>query len=537
MAPSDNLASHVERLLAPWAGRPVPGMAVGVVSGGELVLQREAGLASLELGVPIGPDTTFRIASVSKQFTCAAILLLAAEGLLSPLDDIRAHLPEMPDMGAAITVAHLMHNTSGLRDMLEIMRYGGADLGQPCTTEDLLAGIHRQRGLNFAPGSRYLYSNTNFLLLGRIAERLSGESLPSLLERRIFRPLGMARTRMTPDVRDPTPGLATGYFPHAGGAWRRAAHAFPLGGEGGLVSGVADLALWCRNFSTGAVGGPGLAEALERQTPFTNGTENNYARGLQVIGYRGLRTVSHGGLWPGYKTRLLRVPELDAAIIAISNNAEADPYHLAQDVLDHLIEALPAHHPVAPPPPRAQLERWAGCFVDEASGDTVDIGLTANATLLARTHGLPFRLVPTADRRLAASRANADFTAALSEDGRTLEVEEDAGVRVQYRRVTPGGLPQDLPGRYVSDEIAATWTIAEAPDGMEIGVAGPLVSGATMQVHPIRGDVMRIVVSRAIFETWFGVRIVRDGGGAITGLHVNGGRARGVMFQRESPRA
>ena len=158
-------------------------------------MHESAGMASLELGVPIGPETTFRIASVSKQFTCAAILLLAADGRLSIEDDVRDHIPSLPDLGHRITLAHLMHNTSGIRDMLEIMRLGGVDLAQPCEPQDLLDGVCRQRGLNFVPGSRYLYSNSNFMLLGRIVEQVSGESLREFLDRRIFAPLGMNATR------------------------------------------------------------------------------------------------------------------------------------------------------------------------------------------------------------------------------------------------------------------------------------------------------------------------------------------------------
>ena len=174
-------------------------------------------MASIELGVPIGTQTTFRIASVSKQFTCAAILLLAAEGRLSIEDDVRSHIPSLPDLGHRITLAHLMHNTSGIRDMLEIMRLGGADLAQPCEPEDLLDGVCRQRGLNFVPGSRYLYSNSNFMLLGRIVEQVSGQSLREFLDRRIFAPLGMNATRHVERTDEVVPDLATGYFPAPGG--------------------------------------------------------------------------------------------------------------------------------------------------------------------------------------------------------------------------------------------------------------------------------------------------------------------------------
>jgi D-aminopeptidase len=239
------LNRRVERLIAPWCRTDGPDVTLGVVCGRDLAVHACAGMANLDFGIPIGPQTTFRVASVSKQFTCAAILLLAADGRLSIDDDVRAHLPALPDLGQRITLAHLMHNTSGIRDMLEIMRLGGVDLGQPCEPEDLLDGVCRQRELNFVPGSRYLYSNSNFMLLGRIVEQVSGQPLRVFLDRRIFAPLGMNATRHVERTTDVVPDLATGYLPAPDGGWMRARHGFPLHGEGGLVSSVADLAL-CR---------------------------------------------------------------------------------------------------------------------------------------------------------------------------------------------------------------------------------------------------------------------------------------------------
>ena len=181
------LRRRADRLLAGWRATSGPGVAIGVVLGNDLAIHESAGLASIEHDVPIGPATTFRIASVSKQFTCAAILLLAAEGKLSPDDDVRDHLPTFPDLGHRITLDHLMHNTSGIRDMLEIMRLGGIDLSHPIEPQDLLDGVNRQRGLNFEPGTRYLYSNSNFMLLGRIVEQVSGEPFRDFLDHRIDR--------------------------------------------------------------------------------------------------------------------------------------------------------------------------------------------------------------------------------------------------------------------------------------------------------------------------------------------------------------
>jgi D-aminopeptidase len=530
------LTRRVDRLLTPWDRDDGPGMVVGVVQGGALVLHRQVGMASLDLGVKLGPDSVFRIASVSKQFTCAVILLLAAEGRLNVQDDVHKYVPELPDYGHRLTLAHLMHNTSGLRDMLELMRLGGADLSFACTSEDLLAAICRQRSLNFVPGTRYLYSNSSFMLLGLIAERVTGRSLPDLLEDMIFAPLGMTRTAMVPNTADIVPGLATGYQPRPGGGWVRAVHGFPLGGEGGLVSCVEDLALWVCNMATGRVGGAKLVEDLETQLPFENGVQNAYARGLQIRHRRGMHMVEHGGSWPGYRTHFLRVPALDVAVICISNDASADPATLAQLALQAAVEDRPGVLPMPDLPPEDERARWPGRYLDRNSGATVDVSLSDDGVPMATIYGNVVRLHVGPDGRLEAAHVAPDFFATLSDDAGNLEVELDAGATATYQRIAPGAtLPADLPGVYANDEIAATWTIAETSGEtgtMTVQVAGPHVRSGPWEIEPVEGDVVRIFPPARLYRSWLDVRVQRDSGGKITDLAVNGGRARLLVFAR-----
>ena len=528
------LRRRVAQLIAPWNKPDSPGVAAGVVRGGELVVEEQAGMASLELGVPIGKQTTFRIASVSKQFTCAAILMLAEEGRLRVDDDVHQYIPELPHYGDRITLDHLMHNTSGLRDMLEIMRAGGADLSIPVRPQDLMDGIMRQRTLNFAPGSRYLYSNTNFLLLGRVVERVSGEKLRDFLQRRIFDPAGMSSTCMVESTTEVVRGLATGYFPAPGGGWMRAQHGFPLHGEGALVSCVADLALWHRNYSTGAVGGPALLAALAERAPFNNGRLNTYARGLQVTEVRGQATISHGGLWPGYKTEFLRIPGHDAAVIVIANNAVADPYAIGQQIMAAIVEGAPGLHPVPPLPGAEALGRWAGRFLDRDAPATVDIAVSDGGVLTGSTNGLPFSVRAEEDGRLTAARTSRDFTMRLSEDGESLEVEQDAGVSCTYRRIATGAaLPADLPGAYRSPEMAATWTIAEKGGAMSFTISGPVTQAGPWEVEPVEGDIIRLISPSTLYRGWYDARVLRNSAGAVTGLVVNGNRVKNLRLDRQ----
>ncbi|TCZ54636.1 serine hydrolase [Roseicella aquatilis] len=527
------LRRKARRLLSPWDRPGSPGATLGVVRDGALVLHESAGEASLELGIPIGPQTCFRIASVSKQFTCAAILLLEAEGRLSTGDEIHAWLPELPDLGATIRIEHLMRNCSGLRDMLELMRLGGTDLSHPATPEHLLAAIGRQRGLNFAPGTRFLYSNTGFLLLGRIVEAVSGEPLGTFLERRLLAPLGMTRTRHTPAVTEVVPGLATGYFPQGQG-FARAAHGFPLGGEGGLVSCVEDLALWDRNFATGGVGGTALGRALAERAPFANGRLNLYARGLEVTDYRGLRTENHGGLWPGYKTCFLRAPEAGLTVIAIANHGGIDVHHLGHLMLDAALEGRPGVHPIPALPPRPALEGLAGRWLEPHSGATVEFEIATDGTPMATQHGLPFALAAAEDGRLVARRGIYPFALALPEGG-WLAIETDAGTVTRFRRAegTPA-LPAGLIGRYACAELDTTWTVAPAGDGLAVQVRGPVGSAGPWPLLPIEGDCLRVLTPATLFQGWVDAKLLRDAAGRIAGIEVSGARARGLRFERQA---
>jgi len=516
----------VDRLLAPWDRPAGPGMTLGLVIEDELAVHNSAGMASVELGVPIGPGTTFRIASVSKQFTCAAILLLAAEGKLRIDDDVREWLPEVPDLGMHMTLDHLMHNSSGIRDMLEIMRMGGVDLSQPVTHDDLMAGICRQRGLNFPPGSRYLYSNSNFLLLGRVIGKASGQSLREFLDRRIFGPVGMSATRHVESPAESVPGLATGYFA-ADGGWRRAQHGFPLHGEGGLVSCVEDLALWHRHL--GSPRGAALAESLTARMDFTNGRPNAYARGVGLRRYRGASIIEHGGLWPGYKTAFLRIPDRGLALICITNHAGADPHAVAAQALDAVLDDMPGVHAAPVLPPTTELGRYAGRWIDRTGGATADIALRDDGALTVATYGVPFVARAAEDGRLGNRTYSTPFTFRLLGSGDELEVEQDAGAIATYHRVAEdAALPDGLSGRYVNDDMAANWTV----DGALVTVTGPLRIGTRWSVEPVEGDVIRVVAPTALYTAWLDGRVLREGGGRITGLAVDGGRARRLVFRR-----
>ena len=506
----DRLQGRMEGLLAPYDSAS-PGVSIGVVQDGVLVAQRSAGMASIELGVAIGPQTTFRVASVTKQFTCAAVLLLAAEGKLSVDDPVRRFFPELPDYGVKLTVDHLMHASSGLRDEMEILGAGGCNIAVPIRRQDFLDGIFRQKSLNFIPGSRYLYCNTNYLLLGMVVEQLAGMDLQDFLQARFFGPLGMAQSALVESPVEARPGLATGYVTTSEG-WRHAQCGYPRHAEGGLITSIPDLVTWMGKLAADA----GLRGGLESQFTFPNGEVSHYARGMQVTEVRGLRTVSHGGSRPGYGAEFLRVPQLGLGVIVLANSGSADPYHIGQAVLAEVLDGVPGVRAV-PAMPR-DLSGYVGRFLDTATPQTVEFSLDAQGRLGGKMFGNPFRLRAGADGWLRAARAAHDFRCRLTDDG-GLEVVQDAGVAGRWRRLDEGGLPAELDGVYVSDEMASRWCIA----GAAVRVDGPIIRTTVWRVEPLDAGHVRFVYPGG---SWLDARVLRGDDGAISGLLVNGGRIK-----------
>ena len=255
------IEAGVDRLFARWQTPDSPGCSVGVSRGGATVLERGYGQASLELGVPITPQSVFHVASVTKQFTAMSILLLARDGRLSIDDDVRRHLPEWAGP-PGVTIRHLLTHTGGLRDVFLLIELAAPETGRP--VQDQLVGLlARQRGLSDEPGRRYVYNNGGYVLLAEIVKRVSGQSLRAFADDRIFRPLGMRQSHLHDDVAEVVAKLATGYTRGADGALRVARQTGGLVGNGGLFTTVGDLLRWERNFAEPRVGDASIIASME----------------------------------------------------------------------------------------------------------------------------------------------------------------------------------------------------------------------------------------------------------------------------------
>jgi CubicO group peptidase (beta-lactamase class C family) len=354
-APAPTAApAGIDEIFAGWT-KQTPGCAVGASVNGAARVSAAYGMADLEHDVPNRPGTIFEAGSVSKQFTAAAVLLLVRDGKLSLDDPIRKYIPEVPDYGSPITIRHMLTHTSGLRDWGSVAGISGWPRGTRVHTHaHALEIVSRQKALNFPPGTRWSYCNTGYNLSAILVSRVSGMSFAEFTRTRIFEPLGMSQTSWRDDYTRIVRGRAVAYSTAPGGY----ATEMPfenVHGNGGLLTTTGDLLKWNGNFVTPRVGDAAFVKEQQEIGRFANGREHQYAFGLSVGRYKGVREVSHSGATAGYRAFLTRFPEQDVSIAVLCNAGSANPTVYAHKVADALIgEALKPDAPAAPPIPEMQ---------------------------------------------------------------------------------------------------------------------------------------------------------------------------------------
>jgi CubicO group peptidase (beta-lactamase class C family) len=351
----------IDALFAEWDKPDSPGCALAVIRDGEITYQRGYGMADLENNTPITPDSVFYIASVSKQFTAASVLLLAQSGALSLDDEIHRYFPELPDYGTPITIRHLLHHTSGLRDYLDLWELAGRSFDDPFTNQDGLKLLIRQRGLNFPPGEQHLYCNSGYKLLAELPPRVAKLTLRQYADQHIFQPLGMKNTFFDDDNAE-IPNRVRSYKP-TDDHFEEIPKNFTIVGSGGLLTTIGDLLQWDRNFYDPQVGGRDFVEQLQTPGMLNDGTRLDYAAGLVVGCYKGLKTVQHSGGMLGFRTHMLRFPDQRFTVICLGNLSSFDSDKQATAIAD--LYLADSYH----------LDEYAGSFYSEELDVTYELAV------------------------------------------------------------------------------------------------------------------------------------------------------------------
>jgi CubicO group peptidase (beta-lactamase class C family) len=527
-------SARVDRLFAEWDKPTSPGCAVGVMKDGRIIHEGGYGMADLDHDVKISPTTVFHVASMSKQFTAAAILMLAHDGKISLDDPVRKYVPELPDLGGPITLRQLLHHTSGLRDQWELLTLAGWRYSLDLITDaDILALLARQKALNFAPGSKHLYSNSGYTLLAQVVKRVSGQSFRSYTSTRLFAPLGMSQSHFRDDHAEIVKQAAYGYTPSIDGL-KLSITNFDTVGATSLLTTVRDLALWDENFYTGRVGGQALIDQLQERGSLNDGTRLSYAAGLEIGKYRGLNIVSHAGSDAGYRANLIRFPDQHFSAAVLCNLASMNPTALARKIADiYLASALGAVTPPAaaqsPQPGREQLEKWAGLYVAPEAGDRVMRVRFRDGELQGglEADGRAFGLEAMRDERFRYMREpQTELVFSGGENGApaTLTTYTDGRLQHSYSRATPYEPSvaelQEYAGVYRSDEVDMPREIV-VRDGKLVVRS---LKSADTPLLPVSVDLFNGRGNR--------IRFLRDAQGKVTGASVSTFRIYNFRFTR-----
>lgn len=472
----------VDDILVNYNQPGMPGCAVGVVQNDMLVLSRGYGLADVENNVPINADTHFDIGSMSKQFLAMAILMLASEGKLDLDADVHMYISELPHYRWKITLRNLLHHTSGLKDYDQLLQIAGWADGDVKSFSDILWIIERQKTLAFQPGTRHSYSDSNYFLLGLIAQRVTGKTADKLLDEMIFRPLGMNDTSLRTNHWALIPHKAWPYRVENGKPQLFLNAEEPLG-DGGVFTTLADLALWERNFNDGKVGGMKVLQEMQQAESLVEGAANDYAAGLYIRRYRGLRLIEHSGASYGSLAEKLRFPDNHLSIITLCNRRDGPYVEVSNRLADLYLGLNSKDEETASPglSTKAQLQRFAGTYFSDAAADGILLRALDAALIDAgsdreyrQTGPLTFKSAPSG----TLCRCSTTYTFELKPDGsvagfsasRPSGSVDNGDITDRYLRMQPGNdlALEEMAGEYISEEVATSWCILRADNSLSV---------------------------------------------------------------------
>lgn len=529
-------AVQVDKLFSLWDKPESPGASLAVIQDGEIIYKQGYGSANLEYNIPITPSTVFHVASVSKQFTAFSAVMLAEQGKLNLDDDIRKYLPEVPDFGKTITIRHLIHHISGMRDQWELLAVAGWRLDDVITREHILKMVRNQKELNFEPGEQYLYCNTGFTLLAEIVARVSGKSFREWTEENIFKPLGMSDTQFYDDHERIVKNRAYSYVPVKEDGFKKRRLNYANVGATSLFTTAEDLAKWVQNFEDGRVGGKEVIRQMQEQGVLNNGEKISYAFGLVIGEYKGLRTVSHSGGDAGYRSHVILFPDQRFAVVVLSNLGSFNTSRMARQVADiYLSDVIKEEKPPARQveeeefkPDTSWYEVYAGKYYFEP-GLIMTFSKEKNQLTLQQDGGPKVSLVPQSDTEFSIRERDATLAFQLNNVGDVTKLVFTQGDNVMIgEKFEPAVLNkhqlEEFAGDYYSDELGTTYTLA-------------VVDGKLVAQHRRHDDIQLNPTKKDMFlgEQWFfrQVRFSRDRENRVSGFRLSGGRVRNLRFDKK----
>jgi CubicO group peptidase (beta-lactamase class C family) len=533
---------QIDQLFTAWNNPQTPGASVAVAKEGKIIFKKGYGSADLEYNIPNTPATIFHIASLSKQFTAFSILLLEGEGKLSINDDVRKYIPEIPDFGKVITLNHLMHHTSGLRDQWDLLAMAGWRLDDIITKEQILRLVSRQKELNFNPGDEFLYCNTGFTLLAEVVARVSGQTFAEFTRKHIFEPLKMTNTLFYDDCEKIVKNRAYSYHVDSTG-FKKSILSYSTVGATSLFTTVEDLSLWAMNFENPVVGKDVIGK-MNIKGILNKGDTIGYAMGQGVGVYKGLKFIAHDGADAGYRTSLWRFPDQKFSVNVLSNFASFNPSGMAMRIVDIYLKDKEVTEPSKK---EAEVKTGTNATSDnnkiKIDHDTLlsycgkyelEPGQIAtmtleNENLFVEAPGLEKTpMTPVSSTIFDVSVVSARVTFMKDESGKVnkfkalMNGEEHYAMRLPDFDLSKVSLTE-YTGDFYSPELSTTYSIV-------------VESGKLIAKHFRTGNVHLTAIKPDQFtgDQWYfgNIEFVRDNSNTITGCKVSTGRIRNLKFEK-----
>ncbi|MFP4457037.1 MAG: serine hydrolase domain-containing protein [Clostridia bacterium] len=502
-----------------------PGASVAVSKDGEIIFRKGYGRANLEYNIPIKKDTIFHVASVSKQFTAMSILLLEKKGLLNIDDPIQTYLPDFPSFQYEITIRHLLHHVSGLRDQWQLLVYGSWRMDDVITHNHIMKMLLRQKELNFKPGTKYLYCNSGYTLMAEIVKRVSGKSLAEFAKESIFEPLSMNNTHFHYDHEHIVKNRAYSYMPYYD-SFKKKVLSYANIGATSLFTTTEDLIKWSNNFDKPKVGDKDLLEKMLTVYTLENGEDIKYACGLNIDVYNNEKTISHGGADAGFRTHFLKFPNLGYTIVVLTNITTSKPEILAKHIADEIIfEKKDLPEKTDDPVSSGDL---TGIYLVDP-GNVINIELKDKLYIhLPRVGKSTLSKIETKDNLYKIDLLNENILTRYDEQGNVeLLLYPLYGKDIVAKKIdciNINNVPYEkYIGTYYSEELETTYYIEES-DNSELVIK-----------HKKLKDIPLVMIESNVFEGKYGfarLTFLKNDINKVVGFNLTGGRVKNIHFKK-----
>ena len=513
-----------------------PGVAVAVLNEGRVILRKCYGCNNVRNRELIDSKTVFSLASVSKQFTAFAVLLLESEGKLSLEQDVRIFIPELPDYGCKITLRQLANHTSGLRSHLQLLGMKGLNPNHSITKEMVLQIILQQKKLNFLPGEKFSYSNSGYSLLAEVVSRVSGMSFPEFVQTRLLSPLGMGDSYVVEDFRRSVSHLSTAYN-FNGRTYVAVPSNDTVVGSSGLFTTIEDLPKWMHNFNRPVVGNRQIFKEMHRLGLLNDGTTTEHAMGQFIGIHQNEEVVYHAGADAGFVAFTARFPKRNISVMLLGNCSTINAQEKALELADCFVgspknpdsgDSVPMIEPVELS--ESQLAKFAGQYLDSENHIARGVSIGDGNLIYSRPEqgGRDSILTPLNEREFQLKGAlGLKIVFSESDSARVLSVVENGKQVEQYleysfNQPAPAELAQ-YAGSYFSKELETKYVVEV--DRGQLYVTVPMIG-------PVKLDAIQNDGFCSQGYPFNYLKFARHSTGAIHGFRVSSDRAKNIYFKK-----